>query len=226
MSDTQTSPQDRAAADRRGQGRDQDTVGPSFVGGHPVLDFVNTEAWRLDGTRRAERVTEGFSGWLDWAARAGLFGADEAAKLRAAADAADGGATERELAALRALRDCLGALLDALTQGQELPGAAWEALRKALLRAREAADLPPSLPLRWDPRAERTADLRHALALRAEELLVGPELSRVRRCAGPGCGWFFLDRTRGGTRRWCSSGDCGNRDRARRHYARTRQAAS
>ncbi|MER7663745.1 MULTISPECIES: CGNR zinc finger domain-containing protein [unclassified Streptomyces] len=34
------------------------------------------------------------------------------------------------------------------------------------------------------------------------------------RCAGPGCGRFFLDRTRAGTRRWSSSGDCGNSDRA------------
>ncbi|MFJ9034356.1 CGNR zinc finger domain-containing protein [Streptomyces sp. NPDC102274] len=31
-----------------------------------------------------------------------------------------------------------------------------------------------------------------------------------------------LDRSRSGTRRWCSSGDCGNRDRVRRHYSRTR----
>ncbi|MBZ2410557.1 CGNR zinc finger domain-containing protein [Streptomyces sp. L06] len=41
-------------------------------------------------------------------------------------------------------------------------------------------------------------------------------MPRVRRCAGPGCGWFFLDRTRNSARRWCGSGDCGNRDRARR----------
>ncbi|MFD3657498.1 CGNR zinc finger domain-containing protein [Streptomyces sp. NPDC058620] len=46
----------------------------------------------------------------------------------------------------------------------------------------------------------------------------------MRRCDGPGRGWFFLDRTRSSSRRWCSSGDCGNRDRARarRHYARTK----
>ncbi|MET8655767.1 MULTISPECIES: CGNR zinc finger domain-containing protein [Streptomyces] len=61
------------------------------------------------------------------------------------------------------------------------------------------------------------------LALRAEELLGGDGLGRIRRCAGPGCGWFFVDRSRSGSRRWCSSRDCGNRDRARRHYARTRQ---
>ncbi|MBV8733872.1 MAG: CGNR zinc finger domain-containing protein [Solirubrobacterales bacterium] len=34
---------------------------------------------------------------------------------------------------------------------------------------------------------------------------------------------MFLDSTRNHSRRWCSSGDCGNRARARRHYARSRQ---
>ncbi|ALO06597.1 hypothetical protein AQF52_1001 [Streptomyces venezuelae] len=74
------------------------------------------------------------------------------------------------------------------------------------------------------PGTERLADLGHTLALQAETLLSGPGLERIRRCGGPGCGWFFLDRSRSGTRRWCSSGDCGNRDRDRRHYARTRNA--
>jgi predicted RNA-binding Zn ribbon-like protein len=45
---------------------------------------------------------------------------------------------------------------------------------------------------------------------------------RLRRCDDDGCGWLFLDTTRNHSRRWCSSGDCGNRDRARRHYARNR----
>ncbi|MEU2109343.1 CGNR zinc finger domain-containing protein [Streptomyces sp. NPDC019507] len=47
----------------------------------------------------------------------------------------------------------------------------------------------------------------------------------LRLCQGPGCGWLFLDRGRSHSRRRCSSGDCGERDRARRHYARTRRAA-
>ncbi|WP_424570894.1 CGNR zinc finger domain-containing protein [Streptomyces sp. CH-036] len=82
---------------------------------------------------------------------------------------------------------------------------------------------PPAFPLRWQPGTDHLDDLRHALALRTEDLLSGDGLGRVRRCEGPGCGWFFLDRSRRGTRRWCSSQDCGNRDRARRHYSRTRQ---
>ncbi|WP_311774685.1 CGNR zinc finger domain-containing protein [Streptomyces sp. AK010] len=60
-------------------------------------------------------------------------------------------------------------------------------------------------------------------AVLTEDLLTGDGLGRIRRCAGPGCGWFFLDRSRSGTRRWCSSDDCGNRDRARSHCSRTRR---
>ncbi|WHM35467.1 CGNR zinc finger domain-containing protein [Streptomyces sp. BPTC-684] len=188
---------------------------PSFIGGHPVLDFVNTVAWRTDPARRVERVS-GTEGWLRWAVTAEVF-----------PSVPDGGLPtgDAEVSGLLELRGALEAVLDAVTDGQPPPAPAWRALRLALLRAREAAALPPELPLRWEPGTRDLTDLRHALALRAEELLAGPGASRVRRCAGPGCGWFFLDRTRAGTRRWCSSGDCGNRDRARRHYARTHPTA-
>ncbi|MER8265415.1 CGNR zinc finger domain-containing protein [Streptomyces griseus] len=86
--------------------------------------------------------------------------------------------------------------------------------------ARRAAPcFPPALGAQHGP-ARRSARCAGA---GAEELLGGDGLGRIRRCAGPGCGWFFVDRSRSGSRRWCSSRDCGNRDRARRHYARTRQ---
>ena len=40
-------------------------------------------------------------------------------------------------------------------------------------------------------------------------------------CAGDDCRWAYLDVSRRQDRRWCSSADCGNRDRARRHYQAT-----
>jgi predicted RNA-binding Zn ribbon-like protein len=47
--------------------------------------------------------------------------------------------------------------------------------------------------------------------------------ARVRMCEAPdGCGWLFYDETRNGTRRWCSMKDCGNRAKARRHYAKSK----
>ncbi|MFE5211689.1 CGNR zinc finger domain-containing protein [Streptomyces sp. NPDC056600] len=212
-------------------------AGVSRVGGHPVLDFANTVAWRLDPARAVARV-RGAEAWTRWGVAVGLLtvegaeassGAADSAPAETSADApAETAPTETAHAetsatALQDLRAVLWPVLDALVEGEEPPAAAWEALRRDLVRAREDADLLPGFPLRWRPRADGLDGLRHTLALRAEDLLGGDELARVRRCEGPGCGWFFLDRSRGGTRRWCSSGDCGNRDRARRHYARTRQ---
>ena len=44
---------------------------------------------------------------------------------------------------------------------------------------------------------------------------------RLRPCANGECHLFLLDRSRGGTGRWCSMSGCGNRMKARRHYSRT-----
>ncbi|WP_299538462.1 CGNR zinc finger domain-containing protein [uncultured Streptomyces sp.] len=195
--------------------------GVSFVGGHPVLDFANTVAWRLDPARTVDRV-RGAEAWARWAVAAGLFTADRAEALLRA-ETADSAPSHAATAALVDLRAVLWAALDALVDDQEPPAAEWEALRRYMVRARQDAVLSPAFPLRWQPGTDRLDDLGHALALRTEDLLSGDGLGRVRRCAGPGCGWFFLDRSRSGTRRWCSSEDCGNRDRARRHYSRTRQ---
>jgi len=54
----------------------------------------------------------------------------------------------------------------------------------------------------------------------AADLLVGPQLQRVRQCANPACGWLFLDNSKSGNRRWCSMSACGNRAKAHRHYQR------
>ena len=55
----------------------------------------------------------------------------------------------------------------------------------------------------------------------AAGLLVMGELDRVRECADDrGCGYLFYDTTRNRSRRWCDMNSCGNRAKARRHYAR------
>jgi len=59
----------------------------------------------------------------------------------------------------------------------------------------------------------------------AGDLLVGRQLSRVRQCANPACGWLFLDDSKSGNRRWCSMSACGNRAKAHRHYLRQKDAS-
>ncbi|MEI5582615.1 MULTISPECIES: CGNR zinc finger domain-containing protein [unclassified Agromyces] len=54
--------------------------------------------------------------------------------------------------------------------------------------------------------------------------LQGPEGSRIRPCAASDCQHFFIDTSRGNTRQWHSMETCGNRAKARRHYARTKRA--
>ncbi|MER5732738.1 CGNR zinc finger domain-containing protein [Streptomyces sp. NPDC002138] len=52
-------------------------------------------------------------------------------------------------------------------------------------------------------------------------LASGPD--RIRTCASETCVLRFFDVSRNGTRRWCSMTACGNRAKASRHYARTRE---
>ena len=55
----------------------------------------------------------------------------------------------------------------------------------------------------------------------AVDLMTSPELDRVGQCADDrGCGWLFVDTTKNRSRRWCDMRDCGNRAKARRHYAK------
>jgi len=61
------------------------------------------------------------------------------------------------------------------------------------------------------------------IAQSAADLLTSPELAEVRMCEAPDCAWLFLDQSRNRSRRWCDMKVCGNRQKARRHYQRTRR---
>jgi predicted RNA-binding Zn ribbon-like protein len=51
------------------------------------------------------------------------------------------------------------------------------------------------------------------------------ELSRLKVCADDRCQISFYDRSRNRSREWCTSGECGNRNRVARHRARLRTVA-
>jgi len=55
-------------------------------------------------------------------------------------------------------------------------------------------------------------------------LFTSPAVRRMWECASPECGLLFLDLSRPGRRRWCSSNACGGKARAaacRRRLAST-----
>jgi len=53
-------------------------------------------------------------------------------------------------------------------------------------------------------------------------LLSSDDSGRLGCCQAQGCGWFFVDESPNRSRLWCSSEVCGNRERARRAYAKRR----
>jgi predicted RNA-binding Zn ribbon-like protein len=169
------------------------TYEPELVGGHVLLDLLNTVSWRLDSTRWVDRIAEP-EAREKWLQAVGLPAGGEG---------------------LERLRETAYDVLQPLAVGEE-PGEV-EGLRALMVAAVGRARIVQLNPLRW-----RADDAFTELALAAWRLLEDEDLSRLRQCQDDDCGWLFLDRSKNGSRRWCSSSDCGNRARAKRHYARTR----
>ncbi|WP_405062183.1 CGNR zinc finger domain-containing protein [Kribbella sp. NBC_01505] len=168
---------------------------PELIGGHVALDLLNTISWRLEPSRTIDRIATP-EALATWCAAVGLRGDSEpeqVAMVRAAV---------YEVVLPIARRTGSGDL-------RELQILLTGAMRRATPVGPRA--------LEW-----LGVDLVDELVLATSRLLEREDLSRLRECQDNGCGWLFLDRSKNGSRRWCSSGDCGNRARAKRHYARVR----
>lgn len=196
--------------------RDPERAAGQFFGGRVCLDFANTLDWRL--TDSPVELIPDYARLLGWSSRRGTLPAHAISRLRqheAASRAC--GELMRQAHALRAE---IWALAEDLI--------ARRPLRLDRLNAR-MAQLPSQPPL--CARSDRCAyeldgeDLRQPLwpilwSLTA--LLVSEDASRIGSCAARGCGWYFVDESPNRSRMWCSSQVCGNRERARRSYAKSR----
>jgi predicted RNA-binding Zn ribbon-like protein len=190
-----------------------------LIGNHPALDVVNTVAWRLDPERAVDRIPDG-AGLLRWATFAGMV---DQAGATGRAEAADLAA-----ARVRELRELLHQVLQPLAVGHSPAAGALTDLRSRVLDAlgHPEVEIAKVMPLTWSVPGRTVVDLPARLAVEAWDLLVHEDVRRLRQCRDDDCGWLFLDRSRNGSRVWCSSADCGNRSRARRHYRRHRGDAS
>lgn len=141
-------------------------------------------------------------------------------------------ATPALLEHFRQLREAIRRMLTAVVEAAPPPAADVRLLnelaaaspRYPRLHVRDAgADAPGGYDLHAVDRAETPeAAVLASVARAAMQLLTGPDLDRLRRCAGPGCVLFFLREHR---RRARCSDACGNRARVARHYERHRPPA-
>ncbi|MCM3656133.1 CGNR zinc finger domain-containing protein [Agromyces mediolanus] len=190
----------------------------SRLGGDLALDLCNTVDWRLDPDRRSERLRS-FAHVLAWLERVELLSPAHADRLAELAEA-DPSAAATEHARILALRDDSYA---ALTGDTASPAV----LERELPVAHAASHLERSVHgvWAWHPRALGLDTPRHLLTLEFARLFASPALSGFHRCEDRHCGWVFLDTSRQHNRRWCSSADCGNRNRVRAHAERLRREA-
>ncbi|KDR42239.1 CGNR zinc finger domain-containing protein [Caballeronia glathei] len=199
------------------EGMKADVRADAGVGGHVVLDFVNT-----CGGAGKERDSEQLVDWRDalgWAGANGLLGASDRRHIEKARLHAGHG-TSDILSDLRAMREAMHAVFSAIAGGAPPSEAPLRRLEGHILKAMRHAHLhvDGQAPVRWTVRPEKagTALIRDRLAIAASELLAQPMLSNVRECGA--CSWLFLDQSRSKSRRWCSMATCGNRVKAQRHY--------
>ncbi|MDP2377747.1 ABATE domain-containing protein [Reyranella sp.] len=176
------------------------------------LEFANTRYWRgQDAPTETLNAPEDLAAWTT---------ANEGLKLTKPP-------ARREFERALELRELVYRLFDAHAQAKAPAARDLETLNEALSEAPTRTTLKRERgSYAWD------VDMRSGTALAllapvlwtAGDLLAGPRLDRVRRCANPECGWLFLDDSRAGKRRWCSMQSCGNRAKARRHYHKSREA--
>lgn len=121
-----------------------------------------------------------------------------------------------ELARARDIRDGLIAIL---LDGDESAIPAMSAL---------VADVPVRMRVEPTGRVGVEPAGRGPLAIAAAALLLAHDAAvdgtwgRVHLCCADDCHWAFVDRSRNGSRRWCSMGDCGSRAKARAYRERRR----
>lgn len=125
-------------------------------------------------------------------------------------------------ARLRACRGAVRRLFVACAEGAAAPGDALLALNRLVGGASPRLATSGGRFVCAPPEGSDGEWLIGTFARSALELLLSADRQALRVCPGERCGWIFLDRTRGRTRRWCRMETCGNRAKARAHYRRRR----
>jgi len=190
------------------------------VGGHVVLNFVNTCG---GGTK--DRDVERLVGWrdaLDWATTNGLIYPTDRRLIEEALPRSGHRPSDllREITELRAN---LHAVFSAIAAGRVPLEVDRLQLEHHIVEAMKHSSLNViGRPACWTvcPEKSGCALMKDRLAIAANELLSQPILSNLRECGA--CSWLFLDLSRSRSRRWCSMATCGNRAKAQRHYHLTR----
>jgi predicted RNA-binding Zn ribbon-like protein len=185
----------------------------SFVAGNAALDFVNTAEERGHPDAGDALLTP--ADLRVWGQRYGVL----AGSLRPSGDA------PAELERAREARELIYSVLLARVRGRRPRKSELARLAELAAAAYRAAALQTDADgaVRWHWSPSDLATVRHVAVTAAVELLDAEPSSRLKQCPGHHCGWFFLDATKRGNRRWCQMRECGQEAKDER---RRKQRAS
>jgi predicted RNA-binding Zn ribbon-like protein len=192
-----------------------------LCGGHPALDLVNS----LDNRFREDGPNEMLASYADllrFLEESGLLGRQQA---RVLSKTVAPEAAARALQSARGLREATAAVLYGSLEGKDPRRQDVSVLEEHFLDAARHRELQweggkSGLTWAWG-RYESEPELPvWALAETVSDILLSPDMARVRTCAADTCRWLFLDTSKNHTRRWCNMKVCGNRMKARRFQER------
>jgi predicted RNA-binding Zn ribbon-like protein len=194
-----------------------------LVAGHLALDFANTLDYRYDPDRLIDLLPS-YERFLAFCRQSGVITPAQMRKLLHNLSKSD---SQRLLKQVIELREALYCLILSAARGR-IPGESQlRALNRFIAEARTVDEVV------WHKgrflRSFRHVTERPDGPLRqvvdaAVVLITSPDISHVRECGEKTCRWFFLDQSRNHSRRWCDMQLCGNRSKAKRFYARSRNA--
>jgi predicted RNA-binding Zn ribbon-like protein len=170
-----------------------------FWGGDLALDFANT----VEGDPPEKDHLRSYADLVTWARRAGAL----PATVR----------PDGDLERARELRDALYAVFGAVAAHERPPRRALAALLRIHADAVREGTLEDG---DWVWSGRHPDRPLWPIAVAAVDLLRSERIGRLKRCAN--CNWLFLDRSRNGSRRWCSMDECGVHTKMRRYRAARR----
>ncbi len=191
-----------------------------YGSGHRALDFANTQDWHLSDHPK-DRLGS-YADFTDWALQGRVISAAQKRALDAEASAHPRQA-DKALEAVRQFRDAVQHVFDAQALNVKADPADLELLKSHYAQAAVRASLETTgdkVALHWTEAAHDLEYPLSELAWVSMGLLLSDERKMIGQCQDDrGCGFLFLDTSKNHSRRWCSMEGCGNRAKAKRHYA-------
>jgi predicted RNA-binding Zn ribbon-like protein len=190
-----------------------------LVAGHVALDFVNTLDYRYDPDRLIDLLPS-YERFLAFCRQSEVISTAQTRKLLEGWREAE---SRRILKEVVELREALYFLILSTVHGRSPEELHLRTLNRFLSEA------PAVDKVTWQKRGfirsshditgRRNGPLRQIVDA-GVALITSSDIYTVRECGEKTCRWFFLDRSRNHSRRWCDMQLCGNRSKAKRFYAR------